>query len=183
MDDSIYYSVYEDHLREELVRVCTTAEYLSGKLLRSDDIDQRWDEYAPYYMSDAMKLISDYPTVSVAWAAYMGMAVAKWWDLDWATYSKYPYERLYGKQKFDDMDEHIVQHILGIKLGSEEALRLENIVRSLATTAIGFIRHENIEPQSPRAFYIYARTVKVMYQIGAAITLHKLGYKFCEIGI
>ena len=76
------------------------------------------------------------------------------------------------------MDEHIVSDIVGIKLESEEAEKLENIMRQCATTAIGFIRHENIEPQSIRAFYVYARAVKVMFEIGAAIELHRLGYKW-----
>ena len=172
MDDSVYYNNFEDHLREELIRVCRQNGTLTGQLLRSEDIDLRWTDYAPDYMADAMKLITDYPTVSVAWA------VAKWWDQDWETFRYYPYGRLHGKRGFDDMDEHIVQHILGIPLESEEATRMEELLRSLATTAIGFIRHENIEPQSPRAFYVYARTVKVMYQIGASLELERLGYRW-----
>lgn len=178
MEDSLYYDVFENNLRDELVRLCTLNKVLSGNLLRSDDIDAKWKELAPDYMADAMKLITDYPMVSVAWAGYMGMAVAKWWDQDWATFGKYPYANLLGKHGFDDMDEHIVSDIVGIKLESEEAEKLENIMRQCATTAIGFIRHENIEPQSIRAFYVYARVVKVMFEIGAAIELHRLGYKW-----
>ena len=33
-------------------------------------------------------------------------------------------------------------------------------------------------PQSIRAFYIYARAVKVMYEIGASVELKRLGYKW-----
>ena len=178
MEDSLYYDVFENNLRDELVRLCTLNKVLSGNLLRSDDIDGKWKELAPDYMADAMKLITDYPMVSVAWAGYMGMAVAKWWDQDWATFGKFPYANFLGKHGFDDMDEHIVSDIVGIKLDSEEAEKLENIMRQCATTAIGFIRHENIEPQSIRAFYVYARAVKVMFEIGAAIELHRLGYKW-----
>ena len=181
MDDSVYYSVFESNLRDELVRVCGMLKALSGNLLRSDDIDAKWTELAPDYMADAMKVITDYPMVSVAWAGYMGMAIAKWWDQDWATFSQYPYARLLGKHGFDDMDEHIVNDILGIKLESDEANQLEEIMRQCATTIIGFIRHENIEPQSIRAFYIYARSVKVMFEIGAAIELHRLGYKWKNV--
>ena len=178
MEDSVYYSVFESNLREELIRVCGMRNALSGNLLRSDDIDAKWTELAPEYMADAMKQIADYPMVSVAWAGYVGMAIAKWWDQDWEVFGKYPYERLLGKQGFDDMDEHIVHDILGMKLESEEANQLEELMRECATTTIGFIRHENIEPQSIRAFYIYARSVKVMYEIGAAIQLKRLGYKW-----
>ena len=178
MDDTLYYDVFEKNLRNELVRVCTIANELTGNLLRSDDIDAKWKEFAPDYMDDAMKLIADYPTVSVAWAGYMGMAIAKWWDQDWAVFGAWPYAKLLGKRGFDDMDEHIVRDILGIRLETPEAEKIEELMRQCATTAIGFIRHENIEPQSIRAFYVYARAVKVMFEIGAALELHRLGYKW-----
>lgn len=181
MEDSVYYNTFETNLREELVRVCTISGFLDGHILRSDDIDEKWNELAPEYMADAMKLITDYPTVSVAWAGYVGMGVAKWWDQDWATFGSWPYAKLLGKRGFDDMDEHIVRDVLGIKLETPEADKLEEIMRQCATTAIGFIRHENVEPQSVRAFYIYARSVKVLFEIGAAIVLKRLGYKWKSI--
>ena len=178
MDDTLYYDVFEKNLRDELIRVCTMENELTGKLLRSDDIDAKWQELAPDYMADAMKVITDYPTVSVAWAGYMGMGIAKWWDQDWAVFGAWPYEKLLGKHGFDDMDEHIVRDILGIKLETPESEKIEELMRKCATTAIGFIRHENIEPQSIRAFYVYARAVKVMYEIGVSVELKRLGYKW-----
>lgn len=181
MDESSYYGIFENNLRDELIRVCTLALCLDGNLLRSDDIDQKWKELAPDYMADAMKVISDYPTVSLAWAGYVGMAIAKWWDQDWSTFGAWPYAKLLGKRGFDDMDEHIIRDIVGLKLESEEANKIEEILRQCATTAIGFIRHENIEPMSIRAFHIYARSVKVLYEIGAAIMLKRLGYKWKSV--
>ena len=178
MEDSFYYDVFENHLRDELVSLCTLNKMLNGNVLRSDDIDAKWKELAPDYLADAMKQLADYPTVSVAWAGYVGMAIAKWWDQDWATFGTWPYAKLLGKRGFDDMDEHIVSDILGIRLESDEAERIENVMRQCATTAIGFIRHENIEPQSIRAFYVFARALKVMFEVGAAIELKRLGYQW-----
>jgi hypothetical protein len=43
------------------------------------------------------------------------------------------------------------------------------------------IRHEGIEPQSPRAYHVFARTVQVLYRIGASIELFLLGYKLERI--
>ena len=37
---------------------------------------------------------------------------------------------------------------------------------------------EDTEAQSTKAFYIFARTAKVLFRIGAAMELHRLGYKF-----
>lgn len=43
------------------------------------------------------------------------------------------------------------------------------------------IRHEQIEPQSPMAFHVFARACCTMFRIGAAIELKRLGYKFEKI--
>ena len=100
------------------------------------------------------------------------------WDEDWATYATEPYEKLHGKEGFDDMDEHIVQHILGLELESKEATGIEDTMRSCAQLAISLIRREQIEAQTTKAFYIFARTTRAMFRIGAALELKRLGYKF-----
>ena len=46
-----------------------------------------------------------------------------------------------------------------------------------------FIRREGIEHQTVKAFHIYARTVKVMFKIGAALQLRRLGYKFHKVDL
>jgi hypothetical protein len=48
---------------------------------------------------------------------------------------------------------------------------------------VTFIQHEQIEHQTVKAFHIFARTVKVMYKIGAALQLKKLGYKFHKVDL
>jgi hypothetical protein len=81
------------------------------------------------------------------------------------------------------MDEHIVQNILGLSLDSAEAKQLVNILLCCAQKAVTFIQHEQIEHQTVKAFHIFARTVKVMYKIGAALQLKKLGYKFHKVDL
>ena len=74
---------FETSLQESLLKICTTNGMLSGTLLASDDIDQRWHDLAPEYMADAVKEIAQYPSVALAWASYLGMAIANGWDSDW----------------------------------------------------------------------------------------------------
>lgn len=179
--DKEYLDSFEDKLQEELLRLCTSYNMLDGKLLATDDIDNQWNVLAPEYMADAVGQINEYPTVSVAWAAYLGLAIAYGWDTDWDFISKAAYQSFYGEQGFDDMDEHIVRDLLGIPLDSEEAQNLEGMIRRSAQTAVALIRAEQIEPQSPMAFYVFARAVKVMFRIGAAIELKRLGYKFEKV--
>lgn len=172
---------FEEKIQNELLRVCTSHGMLSGVLLATDDVTAHWDVLAPEYVADAVGQIADYPTVSVAWAAYLGLAVAHGWDTNWKECVRAPYCSYYGEQGFDDMDEHIVQHILGLSLDGKEAQALESVIRSCAQTAVTLIRREQIEPQSPMAFHVYARAIKVMYRLGAALELNRLGYHFEEM--
>ena len=183
MVNNVYLENFESRITEELLRLCKQYEVLDGTLLATEDINARWQAFAPEYMADAVPNIASYPTVAIAWAGYVGIAVAHLWDSDWAAHSKDEYKSLYGPAGFDDMDENIVQNVLGFHLESREAKSIEQMMRRLGETALTLIRRENIEPQSPMAFHIYARVVKVMFRIGAAIELKRLGYKFEQVNL
>ena len=71
MEDSLYYTMFQDRLEKDLLKICTEREMLEGILLQSQDIDDKWNALAPEYMADGVKEIAAYPTVSVAWAAYI----------------------------------------------------------------------------------------------------------------
>ncbi len=174
---------FEKRVEEELLRVCTSTGALQGVLLASDDIDGRWNALAPEYMADAVPQVKDYPTVSVAWAAYLGMGVAWGWDTDWELCKNDPYTSYYGDQGFDDMDEHIVRDMLGLPLDGYEARAIESLIRRCGETAVTLIRRENIESQSTTAFHVFARACRVMFRIGAAIELKRLGYKFDKVDL
>lgn len=183
MVNKVYLENFESRITDELLRLCKQYSALDGTLLATDDITARWDDFAPEYMADAVPNIADYPTVAIAWAGYLGMAVAHQWDDDWAAHSKDAYNTYYGAQGFDDMDEHIVRDIIGFHLESREAKSIEEMMRRLGETAVTLIRRERIEPQSPMAFYVYSRVVKVLFRIGAAIELKRLGYKFEQVNL
>ena len=179
--DKQFYDKFETTLEMNLLSQCTSRGVLEGSLLASDDIDARWKEFAPEYMADAVPQLNDYPAAAIAWAGYVGMAVAHRWDEDWMKYSAEPYAALHGERGFDDMDEYIVQNILGLSLDSPEAIRMEDVMRGCAQTAITQIRHEQIEGQTTRAFYVFARTARVMFRIGASLELKRLGYRFEKV--
>lgn len=174
---------FEEKIQGELLRICTSHGMLDGVLLATDDITGHCDTLAPEYVADAVGQIADYPTVSVAWAGYLGLAVAHGWDKNWQECLKTPYKAYYGNQGFDDMDEHVIQQIVGLSLDSREAGQLEGVMRGCAQAAVTLIRREQIEPQSPMAFHVFARAIKVMYRIGAALGLKRLGYKFEEVAL
>lgn len=173
-----YLDKFEEKMRLNLLKMATERGVLEGKLLESDDINEYWKKIEANYVADAVPEIAKYPTVSVAWAMYLGMAVAYCWDLDWNTCKYKEYECFYGDEGFDNMDDHIVRDILMIPLESEDGRKLISTVQTLAQETVGMIRHEQIEPQSPMAFYAFSRACKTMFVIGAAMELHELGYKY-----
>ena len=183
MVNKVYLESFENRMMNELLKLCTQYKVLEGTLLSTEDIDARWHDIAPEYVADAVPNIADYPTVAIAWAGYVGMAIAHQWDENWAAHCKDGYKSLYGQAGFDDMDENIVQNVIGFHLESQEAKKIEEMMRRLGETALTLIRRENIEPQSPMAFHAYARAIKVMYRIGAAIELKRLGYKFEQVNL
>ena len=132
----IYLDEFETKLTNELLRLSTQYKALEGVLLSTEDIDEYWRRIAPEYMADAVPQVAKYPTVSVAWAAYLGLGVAFGWDIDWETFSAATYQTYYGKQGFDDMDEHIVRDLLCLPLDSPEAGELEKIIRLCGETAV-----------------------------------------------
>lgn len=183
MEDNRYFDTYEENLLQEMLRVCTSLGMLDRELLSSEDIDLKWKEWAPEYIAEALPEVNSYPEFAIACAGYAGMAVAQWWDQDWGRNHSMKYESLHGARGFDDMDEHIVQNILGLSLDSVEAKQIVNILLCCAQKAVDFIRHEQIEHQTVKAFHIFARTVRVMFRIGAALQLKRLGYKYHKVDL
>lgn len=184
MEENIqYYETYEENLQREILRMCTSLGMLDGELLSSEDIDLKWKEWVPEYIAEALPEVNSYPEFAIACAGYAGMAVAQWWDKDWGRHHSAKYESLHGPRGFDDMDEFIVQNILGLTLDSVDAKQIMNILLCCAQKASTFIQHEHIEHQTVKAFHIFARTVKVMFRTGAALQLKRLGYKFHKVAL
>ncbi len=183
MEEKEYFDQYEQALLQETLKICTGFGMLDGSLLASDDIDAKWKEFAPEYIAEALPEVNDYPEFAIGAAGYLGMAVAKWWDTDWGRHHGDSYTSFHGSRGFDNMDDHILQDILGYAPDSTEAKQLTNIMMVCAQTAENFIRHEQIEHQTAKAFHIFARTVEVQFKIGAALMLKKMGYRFQKVAL
>ena len=173
---------FESNLLGQLMRLCHAKGMMGKQLLESEDIDGRWQELGAEYLADAVNEVASYPVVSVAWASYLGMAVASQWDRDWAAYSSAPYSSYLGSQGFDDMDEHVLEKELGLSPESADADKLNDIIRRCGEMTVSLIRHEQVEPQSPMAYHIFARACRCMYRVGASLALTLLGYKLEKLG-
>lgn len=182
METPAYLDQFEQELTQHLLRMLKSMELQGNQLLESDDITAAWDTtMAATYVADSVKEIAAYPLVALGWALYTGMGAAHIWDTDFETFQALPnlYTYFRDLRGYDCMDEAIREEVLGLR--GEEYQHLEQVVQSCAHQVLGKIRREQIEPQSPTAYYVYQRSVRTLFRIGASIQLNKLGYKFEKV--
>lgn len=183
MADIQFLDDFEKTLRDGLLKVCRSYGLLSEDVFRrSQDIDDAWEEgLMKDFVADAVENFNGYPEATLAWAGYLGMAVANGWDADWDTHRNDSYQSFYGPDGFDDMDENIVGNIL--KLAGDYADKIKECLYSCAEATLGLIRHQGIEAHTSNGFYVLVRAYTVFYQIGAALELKRLGYKMVAVDV
>jgi len=195
MDNKEFLEKYTSTLLSNLTQLLRSKGLVSERLPETPDISEMWDKMVETYCADAVKEIAKYPTVALGWAMYLGMGVAKYWDDDWATYSQHPnlYLHIRDIRGFDYMDEVVRGELLGLSQtlvnfpekpadriftapGKTPYAACEVLVRSCAQMAHDQIRHEQIEPSSPLAYYTFIASCRILYLIGAAVGLRHCGY-------
>ena len=174
---------YEEQLRTMLIERLTKDGWLEGQMLTVEELNDKWHAAAPSYMADAVPEVAKYPLVAIAWAMYEGMGAAVLWDKEWSRYENVEdiHKMFTEPRGFDCMDEYITEVLLCHPLESEEATKVENMIRTMAETAQMLIRKEGIEAQSVMAFHLFARTTKVMFELGVSVSLKRMGYKYVKV--
>lgn len=177
MLENVTIEKYREDLSAYLLSSCTDAGLMKGTLLTSPDIDEAWVRLAPSYYGDAVRNFNSYPEFCLGCAGYLGMAVAFLWDKDWSRYMDVPYTYFQGERGFDDMDDHITDTILRDRKHSVPAMQ------SCAANAYHFLMRESPEPGTAEAYRMFLVTAEVMFKMGAAIELCRLGYKFEKVNL
>lgn len=174
---------YEESLRKSLTERLSQTKWLDGRFLEVEELNEKWRSSAPSYMVDAVPEVTKYPLVAIAWAMYEGMGAAVLWDKEWSRYEGVEdFHKMFTEPRgFDCMDEYITEILLCHPLGSAEAEKVEDMVRSTAEAAQLLIRKEGIEAQSVMAFHIFARTTKVMFEAGVSVQLRRMGYNYVKV--
>lgn len=145
------------------------------------DIEACWAKVGESYLPDGMREFAAYPTVSLGWMMYVGMAIAKYWDEDWELYGKV--EDLYGYLRdridYDHMDDYIAQHVL--LLGEADRKELQSLVGECAARTYSRLTHMGIEPGTKEAFRAYVAALHQLFLMGAAVELKTLGYHMTRL--
>ena len=170
-------TIFEEILRKDLHQFLMMMKRVDERLPECPDVEEKWEEIAKAYLPDGIREFGKYPTTSLGWMMYLGMAVAKFWDTDWKIYSDMPdlYTFLRDKRGYDYMDEYIRQEVL--LLNEEDYSTMEKLVGECASRVNNAVRHQPIEPGTKEAFDAYVACLHQLYLFGAAIQLKRMGYK------
>ena len=197
---------FEKQLHDDLHQFLVCMKEVDERLPQCPDVEEKWEEMAKAYIPDGIREFNDFPSASLGWMMYIGMAVAKFWDgevieqreqsqasLDsaesrqnstesqWVTYSKIEnlYAYLRDKRGYDNMDEDIREE--GLLLSGVDYTMLEKIVGECASRVYNALRHQNIEPGTRDAFNAYVACLHQLYLMGAAMQLKRMGYHMTKM--
>ena len=171
---------FEEELRKDLHQFLMTMREVDERLPECPDVEEKWEEIAKSYIPDGIREFQDYPSASLGWMMYIGMAVAKMWDTEWEIYSKiedlYAYMR--DKRGYDAMDEYVREEVL---FRDDDYVVLERLVGECASRVYNALMHQRFEPGTKEAFNGYVACLHQLYLMGAAMQLNRMGYHMTKM--
>ena len=107
--------------------------------------------------------------------------MAKYWDVEWETYSKVPdlYAYLRSRIDYDHIDDYILDRVLC--LDAKERAKVNDIVAEAASRTYSKICHMHLEEGTADAFRAYVAALHQMYLMGIAMELKALGYHMTKL--
>lgn len=176
MDKKEIATGFEQKVSEDLTAFLHKKEVLDRHVPECPDVEEKWPEIVRAYLPDGAREFQQYPVVSLGWMMFVGMAMAFYWDTDWAARSSQTdlYESLRDMRGYDNMDEAIVESILGYT--PDEAERIEDLVAQCAARTYSMLNHEHIEPGTEAALGCYIGALHQLYLAGMRLELNALGY-------
>ena len=172
---------FEKQLQQDLYEYLLSKSEVDERFPDCPDVEGKWEEIVRAYLPDGVREFYDFPTASLGWMMYIGMAVAKFWDDEWEIYGNIPdlYGYLRNKRGYDNLDDYVREDVL--LLQGEESSALEKLAGDCASRVYSALRHQNIEPGTTEAFNAYVSCLHVLYLTGAAIQLKRMGYHMAKM--
>lgn len=171
----------EETIKNDLHRYLTSIDRVDQHLPEAPDLEALWAKIGESYLPDALREFNKFPTVSLGWIMFVGMALAKYWDEDWELYSKVEdhYKYLRDRIDFDHMDDYICEKVL--LLDETRHKELSAIVAECAARTLHLLIHQNLQPGTEEAFRGFIAALHQMYLMGIAIELKDLGYHMTQL--
>lgn len=174
---------FENKLLKDLHQYLIAMGKVDERMPECSDVEDKWEQIAQSYIADGIREFADYPTVSLGWMMYLGMAVAKFWDAEWEIYSKIEDLYLYIRDKrgYDCMDEYVREEVLLLEGDDYDAL--EKLVGECASRVHNALLHQHLEPGTKEAFNGYVVCLHQLYLMGAAVQLKRMGYHMTKMDV
>ena len=67
----------EQELRKDLHQFLLSMKEVDERMPECPDVEEKWEEIAKTYIPDGIREFQDFPSASLGWMMYIGMAVAK----------------------------------------------------------------------------------------------------------
>ena len=172
---------FEEKLHEDLHQFLLSMKEVDERLPECPDVEGKWEEIAKAYLPDGIREFQEYPSASLGWMMYVGMAVARYWDSEWEIYSKLPdlYAYIRDKRGYDSMDEYIREEVL--LLSGADYTAIEKTVGECASRVYNALMRQRLEPGTKEAFNGYVACLHQLYLMGAAIQLKSMGYHMTKM--
>ncbi len=175
---------FEKQTQEDLHKYLVSVDRVDKILPQTPDIEELWPAILEAYLPDGVREFQDYPTVSLGWIMFVGMAFAKYWDTDWEKYANVSGEAMYtdlrDSKGYDNLDDVVLYEVLG--LDKEEGEKVSEIVGECAARTLSAIQHSGIEPGTEMAVEAYRGALHALYIMGMAMVLNALGYHMQMLG-
>ena len=167
--------------RDDLYQYLTSLDRVDQHLPEAPDLEALWAKIGESYLPDALREWNQYPTVAMGWIMYVGMAMAKYWDMDWELYSKVDdlYKYLRDRIDFDHMDDYILDKVLCLETARRN--EINDAVAECASRTYSKISHMHLEGGTADAYRAFVAALHQMYLMGIAVELKQLGYHMTKI--
>ena len=197
---------FEDKLHDDLHQFLLSMKEVDERLPECPDVENKWESIAKTYIPDGIREFQDFPSASLGWMMYIGMAVAKLWDTEWEVMEQREqsdacinsaesrqnstegqifsnlddlYAYLRDKRGYDSLDEYIREEVL--QLTGINYTVLEKLVGECASRVYNALMHQRIEPGTKEAFNAYVSCLHQLYLMGAAMQLKRMGYRMTKM--
>jgi hypothetical protein len=172
---------FEDILSKDLHLYLQSLGEVDERFPECHDVEAKWNEIAKAYIPDGIREFQNYPSASLGWMMYIGMALAKLWDNEWETFSKTEdlYTYLRDKRGYDCLDEYIREDVL--QLQGDDYTKLEKLTGECASRVYNALMHQHLEPGTKEAFEGYVACLHQLYLMGAAMQLKRMGYHMTKM--
>lgn len=177
-------STIEKNITDDLKSFLLSQKLIDEKLPECPDVEELWPKVEEAYVPDGVREFTDYPVVSLGWPMFVGMAFAKYWDVDWTAYANVGGKKLYEDLKnvdgYDNLDDTVLYKVLG--LDTEEGEKMSKVVAECAQRVYHLLLTCGVEAGSKDAALLYVYSLKQLYYFGMCMELNALGYHMTKMG-